>query len=334
MKKIFLIFILFLGLSFSVLVKAEDMEIINTQDTGVVTISPHIINAKAEARDILKYELSFTNNTDHKQVLYPLLNDLTKDGGREDYKGPADLDKATSLARWIRIRRGSLELMPGETKTEKLEIDVNSLAKPGDYYASIIFSPGTNINIAKENKFKKDSTQVLINITVEEKIVEKLQLSKYRSSKNVYLKFPIQFNFKIDNFGNRDMAPSGSIYIYDRRDKEVTELKVNKDGEKIKVGENKEYNIPWSPQRAFGKFKARIELEYGNVSRRDISDTIYFWVIPLYFLIIFFIILFFIILFSSIILFKKTYKHHSHLNHYQSNNNLTRNGDGVLNLKK
>ncbi len=329
MKKILLIIILIL--SFGNIVKAEDAEIINTQNSGVVEISPHIIDAKAEARDILKYELIFTNNTDHKQVLYPLLNDLTKDNGREEYKGPSNLDKATSLARWIRIRRGSLELMPGETKTEDLEIDINMMAKPGDYHASIIFSPGTNIDIAKDNKFKKDSTQVLINIKVEEKIVEKLQLSKYKSLTNLYLKFPVQLSFNIDNFGNRDMAPQGSIYIYNRRDKEVAELKVNEENKKIEAGENEEYEIIWSPPKAFGKFKARIELEYGNISKRDISDTIYFWVIPLYFLIIFFGFLFFIILIFSIILFKKTYKHRGHHIHP---NNHTENNNGVLNLKK
>jgi len=329
MKKILLIIILIL--SFGSIVNAEDAEIINTQNSGVVEISPHIINAKAEARDILKYELSFTNNTDHKQVLYPLLNDLTKDGGREEYKGPSGLDKATSLARWLKIRRGSLELMPGETKTENLEIDVNPIAKPGDYYASIIFSPGTNIDIAKANKFKKDSTQVLINIKVEEKIVEKLQLSKYKSLTNLYLKFPVQLSFNIDNFGNRDMAPQGSIYIYNRRDKEVAELKINEENKKIKAGENEEYEITWSPPKAFGKFKARIELEYGNISKRDISDTIYFWVIPLYSLLIFFGALFLIILFSSMILFKKTYKHHPHS---YSGHNPHEGGDGVLNLRK
>ena len=120
----------------------------HAQEGAVIDVVPHIIDEKAKARDILEHELSFTNNSDRKQVLYPLLNDLSEIDGRQENISPGKLDKATSLVRWMKIKRGALELLPGETKTLSLEIDIDESAIPGKYHASIIFSPGTNIDIA------------------------------------------------------------------------------------------------------------------------------------------------------------------------------------------
>ena len=257
------------------------------QEGSVVDIVPHIIDEKVKARDILEYELSFTNNSERKQVLYPLLNDLSEIDGRQENLSPGQLDKTKSLVRWMKIKRGALELLPGETKTLSLEIDIDENVIPGKYHASIIFSPGTNIDIAHENALKKDSAQLLVNIDVEDVIVEKAQLTKYGADQNIFINFPINFSFNISNLGNRDIAPEGSIFIYNRRDAEVAELKINENLELIKAGENEEYHVSWTPDKALGKFKAKIELEYGNVGLRDLNDTAYFWVMPLYLLIIF-----------------------------------------------
>lgn len=319
MKKLFLTFI-FLLLSFPA----------QAQEASVVDLSPHIIDEKVKIRDILEYELTFTNNSERKQVLYPILNDLSELAGRQENVSPGKLDKATSLVRWMKIKRGALELLPGEIKTLNLEININEQAIPGKYHASIVFSPGTNITIAKENALKKDSAQLLVNISVEDVIVEKAQLTKYRADKNVFIKFPVNFSFNISNLGNRDIIPQGSIFIYNRRDAEVAELKINEDLKIIKEGENEDYYISWTPDKALGKFKAKIEMEYGNIGLRDLSDTAYFWVLPLYFLITFFGILFFVAVFLTIFLFKKTYKHEQVLGHAIEEEERS---DGVLDLK-
>ena len=111
----------------------------------------------------------------------------------------------------------------------------------------------------------------------------------------------------------------------------MAELKINEELKIIKEGESEDYHLSWIPDRALGKFKAKIEMEYGNIGLRDLSDTAYFWVLPLYFLIIFFGSLFFVAVFLTLFLFRKTYKHGGSSEHV-AEDEMERN-DGVLDLK-
>ena len=73
------------------------------------------------------------------------------------------------------------------------------------------------------------------------------------------------------------------------------------------------------------------EIEYGNIGLRDLNDTAYFWVMPIYFLIIFFGSLFFIAVFLTMFLFRKTYKHSASSEHVVEDE--MERSDGVLDLK-
>ena len=43
----------------------------------------------------------------------------------------------------------------------------------------------------------------------------------------------------------------------------------------------------WQSKKGFGQYKAVLAAEYGNEEKRDLQDTIYFWVLPWQFLIFF-----------------------------------------------
>lgn len=300
---------------------------VNAQGETEVQIFPRIIDEQVKARDLLKYDIVIKNVSDKKVDIYPVVNDISMTDGRQEFLDPAKMDKATSLARWIKFKRGLIDLMPAEEMTIPLEINVNLLAKPGKYYAIIAFPQGPNRKEAEDSMLNVSYPQLMINIEVEEQIIEKAQIKNFKSVKNIFLKWPVSFNLEVENFGNREINPIGAIYIYNRGGKEVDKIDINQAQEKVSPGESKQLILEWTTGKGFGKFKAKLEVEYGQYDKRDLQDTIYFWMLPWWLLIItgggFLLALVLVI-----IMFKKTYSAHK-LSYPDKHSSL----DGVINLR-
>lgn len=87
-----------------------------------IEVTPSVIDEKVQARDILKYTVKIKNHSEHKANIYASVNDVFISEGTQEFINPGDLDKSTSLARWVSFKRGRIELMPGEETEEPLEV--------------------------------------------------------------------------------------------------------------------------------------------------------------------------------------------------------------------
>jgi len=319
MKKI-LIIIIFLFISFPVL----------AQDSTVIDVSPNIIDEKVKARDIKEYTVTLKNLGERRIDIYPVVNDYLENEGKQEFLDPGNADRSTSLANWISIKRGVIELGSGEEREVSLDIKVDPSAVPGKRHAVIAFPHGSNRPIAEKNMLSVSTASLILNFEVEEEIIEKTQVKNFKTDKNIYFSFPVNFNLEIDNFGNREIVPTGSIYIYNRRGQEIDSVVINPEKSGVLAGESKLLENEWNTDRGPGKYKARLEAEYGTEEKRDLQDTIYFWVLPLKFLLIFSIGLIILLVLVVTFLFRKTY-HHSH--HYSTAKNISGPSNGVLDLK-
>lgn len=260
-----------------------------------IEIEPHIIDEQANARDIFNYQIKVKNNTANQADIYLLVNDISFVAGKQQTLDPALLDKSNSLSRWISITRGKIELASGEEKQIPLNIKVNMSAAPGVYYAAITFSPNSSRSGAEEAAKKYNLPQLIISFEVGDQILEKSQLSNFKSLKNVYFNFPAQFSLSIMNVGNTPIKPQGAIHIYNRKGEEVDTLDINPEKKSIVAETEGIYLIDWQG-KSFGKFKARLEAEYGIKEKRDLQDTVYFYVFPWMFLAIFIVAAFVLII--------------------------------------
>ncbi len=327
MKKYLFILIFFICLP--VLAEAQTVELSNNG----LEVSPRIIDEQAMAGDLLKYKIKIKNNTKNKADIYAMVNDVSQNEGEMKFLDPAELDRTTSIARWIKFKRGVIELNSGEEISVPLEINISSDALPGKRFARIAFPIGSNRKVAGENMAKKSYTQLLINIAITENVIEKAQVKNFQTTNNIFLTTPIDFALKLNNFGNKPIIPKGSIFIYNRRGEELVTLDVNKQAERVGVNEIWKKNIAWSDIKGMGKFKAKLELEYGVKDKRDLQDTLFFWYFPWQFLIIFFVSSFLFLVLMIVLIFKRTYYHQTSIEH-QTAQRKQNNQDGVLNLKK
>lgn len=298
------------------------------QNGSGIEVSPHIIDEQVQARDVLKYTVILTNNTDKKVNLYAQVHDVHETEGRIEYVEPAKLDKATSLARWILIKRASIELMPGASTTESLEVKVNLGATPGKRHAVIAFPEGSNLYEAKGALGSKAHPQIMLNFEVIENIIEKAQINTFKPTRNIFTKPPAEFELVIENFGNREITPEGKMYIYNRQGEELADININDVMGAIPAGEIRSVKFNWQPTKAMGKFKARLEIEYGDGRSRDLQDTVYFWVLPLPYLIAFLIGVLVVTFLLVFIIFRKTYR-----SHHPYPAPMVNKSNGVINLK-
>jgi hypothetical protein len=259
---------------------------VRAADGSEIIVTPSIIDEQAEIRDILEYSIQIKNTGTVKAELYPFVNDLKKVEGEQPYVDPGDLDKTVSLARWIEVKRAVIELMPDEEKTIPVKITINPVAVPGMYFAAISFGRGSNRDLAEQNRLTMNQPEVLLNIEVKEHVVEKAESGLFSSERNININHRVNFLFSVKNIGNLAIKPKGSVVVYNRRGSEVASLAVNQEQLAIEPQASAPFKLSWDSGKASGQYKAMLKLEYGD-SRKDINDTIYFWLLPWELLVLF-----------------------------------------------
>jgi len=271
---------------------------------GPLQISPTIIDEKVKTKEILKQQVKIKNTTGNKLSVFVFVSDLSEENGIKQVTPSSILDNKKSVASWTSIQRG-FDLVAGEEKEISLEINVSPFAEPGKYYGLVSFAVGSNATDAG-SQINNGASEIIINLEVQDNIVEKMQALEFKPARNLFVKYPVELSLSLKNTGNTELIPVGNVYIYDRSGREVDNVKVK--DIKIAGGEKKEVKLFWNGKGGLGKFKGRLELEYGQKDRRDVQDMVYFWVFPTKVLIIFGGGLFFVTFLLTYLLFRKSYR--------------------------
>lgn len=242
-----------------------------------LSITPAVIDEKALARDIIRHTITVTNTTSAKMDVYAIVNNVDTTSGKQDFKNRADVELKDSLANWIQISRGAVELAPGESHEFPMTINVNLNAEPGDYHALISFMWGGSRAYAEANVKRGVSTAV--NVEVYENVKERLQLGSFTSKELFFTTPEVKFTYDLENIGNKDLVPSGEVRIYDRKGKEVGAIPANVEQTSISPNEVGQIASAWTAAGKFGRYKALLDIEYGS-QLGTVNDTIYFWIVP------------------------------------------------------
>lgn len=243
------------------------------------TVTPVVLDGKGKQREILNYKVTVTNTTNHLVSIYPWVTDVDTslgETGVTDLGGTYGKDLSVSLAKWVEVTRGVVDLLPGEHREIPIMVQVHLNAKPGIYHAVIHLSHGANRREAEANS---DATNdVLINIEVLDDINERLELNMFAPEKNYFSGDTAAFSYRLANIGNRGLVPHGKIHIYDRRGQEVAAIDANQEGKRLDPNAKEMLGSVWAAGEHFGRYKAMLDLQYGN--RGTIQDTVFFWIIP------------------------------------------------------
>ncbi len=239
-----------------------------------VSVRPAVIEETGSARDSFHSNVSLRNSSGFRVRIYPLIYEITADG-RQLFS--TDMDRTDHLARWIEFTRSRTELEDGSVATMPLSVRIDRNAQRGSYYAAVVFARGSTESEAIENAESERFPEILISVEVEERVVESAQLIHFAVNRGGEISFPVE----LESIGNAEVVPTGSIIIYeDRSGREIASVPINEEEKTIEAGEMAFFENGWDPGDNFGKYRARLVLEYGSEGKRDIQDTVHFWLIP------------------------------------------------------
>lgn len=242
-------------------------------------LTPAVIDGKGKVREIMKYTITLENPTEHLLSVYPWVTDVDPVKGLlggSDLSGSREKEVSESLARWIEVTRGVVDLLPGEKREVPVLIQIHHAATPGIYHAAVHFSEGPNRPEAEKNS--EGTVSTAINIEVLEDAHVRLELGNFTADERMFSGDDAGFSYRIKNIGNRGVVPSGKIRIFDKSGEEVAAVDVNTEGKRIEPDASLELASAWSAGSHFGKYKALLDLEYGD--RGTLQDTVFFWMLP------------------------------------------------------
>ncbi len=274
-------------------------------DVSPIKVSPVIIDQQAKPRDVLEYKITLTNDTSNRASLYALVEDVSVKNGQQQIVDLISLDKTISLVRWLQINRSRILIAPHQQISVPLKIEIDPQAKSGKYYALITFSPGSSKPQAEENAKKFKQPQVLVGIQVTKNKLDRLQLNEFKNKKNIYFNSPASFYIELKNIGNQLEKPTGEIIIYNKKLETIKEISLANKFKPIEPGKKEKIILTWPFENAgVGRYKARLYISYGQNNNKDLNDSLYFFIIPIKFIIITIGGIIFTLLFLLIILFE------------------------------
>ena len=249
---------------------------------GSVSVTPLIIDHTTEARDILSDSITIKNNHSTHLRAYASVHEIELDGNNEIKAFvPASMsDRTESITSWIEISRARIDLQPGEEKVLPLTIRINPNAKSGEYHAYIGFGIGPNYDEAEKKVMENQATGVIVRVSINDKQVELLKLSSFKSKPLVLENSDSNFIFTLENLGESPQTPTGEVIIYDSRGNELTSVQVNKENKSIEPNEKVEFSTPIPETDRFGKNKAYLSLTYGNENLASLYDINFYYSIP------------------------------------------------------
>ncbi len=252
--------------------------ILHAQVSSELSVTPVVIDEKAKPRDILKKVILVKNISNRKLDLYPSVNNVNPDKGTEGFTTANNSDAlSNSLANWIELSRGVIEIEPGEQKAVSFIVRINFNAIPDSYHALITLTEGET---RAEADKRPPLATITVNVEVQDDIKELLQLKGFTTETFFLSGDDVLFNYELQNIGNQNLEPRGEIHIYDRKGSEVATLEVNRERKNVSPDQASQLASIWTAVDGFGRYKALLTVDYGSAQAASVGDTVFFWIIP------------------------------------------------------
>ncbi len=270
-------------------------------------VAPLVIDAEVEARDIISKVITITNNGDQPVTVYPSVNNISIDAGGtiQKFFSPVDSDRTVSLTSWIEISRMGIDLPIGGSKTVDLTLRINPNPVPGVYHAFVGFGYGRNRDEAEAQVASGRAPGTILTVTLDDKKLEILKLSRFIIDRFVTGGENQAALYTIKNPGDEVLVPSGEIIFYNSKGAEVGNLPVNAEGKAIPPGEEYQFTAEVPVHGLFGKYKAFLNVEYGNNQQASVQDTSFFYVLPLKTLLLIFGVVAVFVIISALYIHKR-----------------------------
>jgi hypothetical protein len=257
------------------------------------SVSPLVVDREVEKRDILVETITITNNDAHMIRIYPTVNEIALDegGAIKTFVEPSmTADKTSAVTTWLEISRARLEIAPGEKKEIELTIRVNPDVAAGEYHAFVGFPEGSNRGEAEAKVYAGNAQGTVVRIGVDKVQNQFLRLARFSVEKFIKQASEGAVTYALDNPGEDPVIPQGEIIFYDNNGNEVSSVPINPDKTVIEGKKKMDFTSMVPEDLKMGKYKAFLSVEYGDHQTASVHDTAFFYVLPLWNVVIIFVV--------------------------------------------
>ncbi len=258
-----------------------------------VTVTPPLFQLTIGPGETWVSSIKVVNNNDYDVTYYTRVVDMEASGeeGRSKFTPLINLPPETegapsTLARWIDIPATSFTIGHGKSADIPFTVTIPTNASPGGHYAAILVGtePG---DAAGQGSMMKVSSFVssLIFVRIKGDVIESGRIREFRTDKSLYQVPEADFVVRFENMGNTHLRPEGEIAIYNMWGKERGKVLINQETNfgNVLPQSVRRFEFSWQGERSIfdvGRYSAEVTLTYGEDGKKNVTDTAYFWVIP------------------------------------------------------
>ena len=237
------------------------------QDTAGVSVTPAILRVDL-AHEPSWLELIYKNNSQQDVSLTFSANDFSEleDGWQVKFLDQQQAkDYKYTLASWVEFEKQTITLKSGEEGKVKVSIDQQSLS-PGGHYASLLASIAALDSTNKQVEIRGVLSTILFVRAYTGNEVEQLSVSDF-SLPHSFFEFPNSGIVRLNNTGNTELVPFGSLELRDLTGKLVGKGILNQGSNYVLPGTVKRFDLKinqlglsWLP----GFYTASLKVQYGD----------------------------------------------------------------------
>jgi hypothetical protein len=179
------------------------------------------------------------------------------------------------LSNWTSLSEVTYILRAGETKELFLTIATPKTAAAGGYYAFLTHSFEPEASGSGEIDQTGTAIYALIGgETSEELIVENFKVDKF------WEREPVEYQLTLQNLTSYHLLPDAKVTVVNKKGEIVDEVQVRMENELLPAAVQT-YRGELLTAKQWGKFKAKLEVAYGQNGDHVMTAESEFWVVPL-----------------------------------------------------
>jgi hypothetical protein len=260
------------------------------QEIYAYSVLPKVIDLDLERRDIVERVITIKNDTPSQVRIYPTVNEVVNNevGEVKEFDMATNAERYVDPTSWVEVSRARITLKPGEELELPVKVHINPLAEPGEYHIFIGLVDASDKHKAKLKALSGDAQGTVLRISVEKQRSEFMRLISFMVDRIVTDTEKDTVKYEVENTGDAPITPKGEIIFYNTTGNEVGSISINEEGSIVKPGAVKDY-VASTPDLSIGKYKAFLAMQYGSDNVASITDTSFFYVVPIHIMIIIFI---------------------------------------------
>ncbi len=276
-----LLFILGVMLPVAFVAKAAAQENPSLGSNRNVTLTPPTVTVNMDPGSTNEGKVTLINDSSDTLNLHIDTQDfiVTDKTGIPTLLPPNTYATKYSASAWVGVTPSTFSLPPHEKAEMTYYIQVPKDARPGGHYTALIFKPALSPGTAQTGAAIQTEIGTLFSIHVNGTIVENALVTQFLAQK--FQEYgPVRLTTEIQNNGDSDITPIGTITFYDMFGNKVGAEYINADSHRIFPGASRDFGNTFGYHWMLGRYTARLLASYGKNNNLPLYAEVTFIVFP------------------------------------------------------